>query len=188
MARVEIAQRTIQVPEHVSVHVEGRTVGVNGLLGKLQEDLSHLPVDIVQQDREITLSTRWPRKREIGMLGTASAHIRNMIKGVSEGYVFRLKAVYAHFPVTIKVEEKTRQVKIENFTGEKTPRFAPIMEGVKVTVKGEEITVEGTDLNSVSQTAANIQNATKIRKKDQRVFLDGIYVYAKSSIKTGTGA
>jgi large subunit ribosomal protein L6 len=188
MVRAGIVQRTIQVPERISVQVEGRRVAVNGPLGKLEEDLSHLPVDIVQHDREILLSTRWPRKREIGMLGTASAHIRNMMKGVSEGYVFRLKAVYAHFPVTIKVEEKTRQVKIENFTGEKTPRFAKIVEGVKVTVKGEEIAVEGTDLNSVSQTAANIQNATKIRKKDQRVFLDGIYVYAKSSLKTGTGA
>jgi len=119
------------------------------------------------------------------MLGTAAAHIRNMIRGVTDGYRFNLRTVYAHFPVTVKVDDKTKTVRIENFTGEKTPRFAPILEGVRVSVKGEEITVEGNNIQSVSQTAANIQNATRIKKKDQRVFLDGIYVSEKGSMKTG---
>ncbi len=185
MARVELLRRTIQVPEKINVSVEGRKVKVQGPLGNLEEDLSHLPVDIFMQGKEVTVTTRWPRKREVGMLGTASAHIRNMIRGVSEGYRFNLKTVYAHFPVTVKFEEKTRRVKIENFTGEKTPRYASVLDGVKVSVKGEEIKVEGNDLESVSQTAANIQNATKIKKKDQRVFLDGIYVYEKGSLKNG---
>jgi len=122
------------------------------------------------------------------MLGTAAAHIRNMIKGVNSGYKFNLKTVYAHFPVTVKVDEKSRTLKIENFTGEKTPRSAVILDGVKVTVKGEEIAVEGTSLLAVSQTAANIQNATRIKKKDQRVFLDGIYVSDKGPMKTGAKA
>ncbi len=188
MPRVEVLQRTIQVPDRINVEVSGRRIKVQGPLGNLEEDLSHLPVDIAMQGKEIQVSTRWPRKREIGMLGTASAHIRNMIRGVSEGYRFNLKTVYAHFPVTVKVEEKTREVKIENFTGEKTPRYAPILKGVKVSVKGEEITVEGTNIESVSQTAANIQNATRIKKKDQRVFLDGIYIYEKGSLKGGAKA
>jgi len=122
------------------------------------------------------------------MLGTAAAHIRNMIKGVNSGYKFNLKTVYAHFPVTVKVDERSRTLKIENFTGEKTPRSAVILDGVKVTVKGEEIAVEGTSLLAVSQTAANIQNATRIKKKDQRVFLDGIYVSDKGPMKTGAKA
>jgi large subunit ribosomal protein L6 len=182
---VEILQRTLQVPETVKLQVEGRRVKVQGPLGNMEEDLSHLPVDIALQGSEIQFSTRWPRKREIGMLGTAAAHVRNMMKGVTEGYRFNLKTVYAHFPVTVKVDEKKREVRIENFTGEKTPRHALIVEGVKVSVKGEEIVVEGNNLKSVSQTAANIQNATKIKKKDQRVFLDGIYVYEKGTLKGG---
>ncbi|HLE65245.1 MAG TPA: 50S ribosomal protein L6, partial [Candidatus Bathyarchaeia archaeon] len=117
-----------------------------------------------------------------GMLGTAAAHVRNMIKGVTKGYKYSLRTVYAHFPVTVKVDEKARTLRIENFTGEKTPRFAQILDSVKVTVKGEDIFVEGTDLKAVSQTAANIQNATRIKKKDQRVFLDGIYVFQKANM------
>src|SRR5712692_1802626 len=186
MARVEVLQRTIQVPKDIEVQIDGRKVRVQGPLGVLEEDLSHLPIEISMVGTEILISTKWPRKREVGMLGTGSAHIRNMIKGATSGYKFNLKTVYAHFPVTVKVEEKTKTLRIENFTGEKTPRFAPILDGVKVQVKGEEITVEGNNLQSVSQTAANIQNATRIKKKDQRVFLDGIYVSEKGPMKTGT--
>jgi len=102
-----------------------------------------------------------------------------MIKGVTQGYRYDLRTVYAHFPVTVKVDEKAKVLKIENFTGEKTPRYAKILDGVKVSIKGEDISVEGVDLKSVSQTAANIQDSTKIKEKDMRVFLDGIYISAK---------
>jgi len=84
----------------------------------------------------------------------------------------------------VKVDEKAKVLKIENFTGEKTPRYAKIVEGARVDVKGEDISVEGIDLKSVSQTAANIQDSTKIKKKDLRVFLDGIYVSGKGPAQT----
>ena len=187
MTRFETVQRTIQVPEGVTVEVDGKSVKVKGPLGALQEDLSHLPVIFSQTGQEVQVSVIWPRKREIGMLGTAAAHIRNMIRGVTKGYRYNLRTVYAHFPVTVKVDEKARALKVENFTGEKTPRSAQILEGVKVVVKGDDITVEGIDLKAVSQTAANIQNSTKIKKKDLRVFLDGVYVDTKTSLETPAG-
>jgi len=182
--RFETLQRTVSIPDQVSVQIEGRTVKVKGPLGSLQEDLSHLPVSIDVDDNKVRLETSWPRKREIGMLGTAAAHVRNMLKGVTQGYRYELRTVYAHFPVTVKVDEKAKVLKIENFTGEKTPRYAKIVEGVRVDVKGEDISVEGIDLKSVSQTAANIQDSTKIKKKDLRVFLDGIYVSGKGPAQT----
>ena len=182
--RFETLRRTVSIPDQVSVQVEGRTVKVKGPLGSLQEDLSHLPVSIDVDDNKVRLETSWPRKREIGMLGTAAAHVRNMLKGVTQGYRYELRTVYAHFPVTVKVDEKAKVLKIENFTGEKTPRYAKIVEGVKVDVNGEDISVQGIDLKSVSQTAANIQDSTKIEKKDLRVFLDGIYVSGKGPLQT----
>jgi large subunit ribosomal protein L6 len=182
MARFETLQRTITIPEQVSVQVEGRSVKVKGPMGSLSEDLSHLPVSLSVNQGQVRLETIWPRKREIGMLGTAAAHVRNMIKGVTQGYRYDLRSVYAHFPVTVKVDDKAKALKIENFTGEKTPRWAKILEGVKVTVKGEDISVEGIDLRSVSQTAANIQDSTKIKDKDMRVFLDGIYISGKGPL------
>ncbi len=187
MARFESLQRTIQVPDGVTVEVDAKTVKVKGPRGTLQEDLSHLPVTITHSGSEVQVSVSWPRKREIGMLGTAAAHIRNMIRGVTKGYRYNLRTVYAHFPVTVKVDEKAKALKVENFTGEKTPRSAQILDGVKVAVKGDDITVEGIDIKAVSQTAANIQNSTKIKKKDLRVFLDGIYIDTKTSLETPPG-
>jgi ribosomal protein L6P/L9E len=43
----------------------------------------------------------------------------------------------------------------------------------------DEVFISGIDIEHVSQSAANIQQACKIRDKDRRVFLDGIYVIRK---------
>jgi len=52
-------------------------------------------------------------------------------------------------------------------------------EGVLVTRKEEEknnVTIQGIDLDKVSQTCARIHQATIIQDKDLRSFLDGIYI------------
>src|SRR5260370_16796100 len=100
MVRFETLQRTIQVPDGVTVQVEGKTVKVKGPLGTLQEDLSHLPVTFTQSGREVQVSVTWPLKREIGMLGTAAAHVRNMIRGVTKGDSYNLPTLSPHFPTT----------------------------------------------------------------------------------------
>ena len=98
-----------------------------------------------------------------------------MVKGVTKGYTFKLKIVFSHFPLTVKLVSD--YLTIANFTGERNPRKVKIIGNTKVMIKGEDIIVQGINLEHVSQTAANIQNATKIRNKDPRVFLDGIYVF-----------
>jgi large subunit ribosomal protein L6 len=188
MARYETLKRNVSIPDQVNVEVEGRIVRVKGPLGSLSEDLSHLPVSMTVDKSTVQFETRWPRKREVGMLGTAVAHVRNMIKGVTQGYRYELRTVYAHFPVTLKVDDKAKALRIENFTGEKTPRYARILDGVKVQIKGEDISVEGVDLKSVSQTAANIQDSTRIKEKDLRVFLDGIYISGKGPLQAETAS
>ncbi|MEM2546448.1 MAG: 50S ribosomal protein L6, partial [Candidatus Bathyarchaeia archaeon] len=105
-------------------------------------------------------------------------HIKNMITGVSKGFTYKLKIVFSHFPISVKVQDKT--VVIENFAGERGPRKAKIIGDVKVKVSSEDIIVQGIDLEAVSQTAANIEQATKVKGKDPRVFLDGIYIYERA--------
>jgi large subunit ribosomal protein L6 len=77
------------------------------------------------------------------------------------------------------VKTKENTVSIENFTGERSPRFVKIIGDVKVSVKEDDIMVQGINLEDVSQTAANIEQATKVKSKDPRVFLDGIFIYEK---------
>jgi large subunit ribosomal protein L6 len=168
---------TVEIPEDVEGKLEGRIVTIKGEKGELVRDFSHAPIKIQLDGKTVTVQASWPRKKEAALVGTVCSHIQNMIKGVTKGFTYKLKIVFSHFPITAKIKEKT--LTIENFTGERNPRKAKIMGDTKVTVKGDDIIVQGINLEDVSQTAANIQNATKIRRKDPRVFLDGIYVYEK---------
>jgi large subunit ribosomal protein L6 len=70
-------------------------------------------------------------------------------------------------------------VYIENFTGERSPRLVKILGDTKVSVKEDDVIVQGINLEDVSQTAASIEQGTKVKIKDPRVFLDGIFIYEK---------
>jgi len=168
---------TVEIPEGVESMLDGRVITIKGEKGELTRDFSHATINIQLEGRTVTVQASWPRKKEAALVGTVCSHIQNMIKGVTAGFTYKLKIVFSHFPITVKVQGKT--LIIQNFTGERNPRKAKIMGDTKVTVKGDDITVQGINLEDVSQTAANIQNATKIKIKDPRVFLDGIYVYEK---------
>jgi large subunit ribosomal protein L6 len=168
---------TVEIPEGVDGTLDGRIVTIKGEKGELVRDFSHAPINIQLEGKTVTVQASWPRKKEAALVGTVRSHIQNMIKGVTAGFTYKLKIVFSHFPITVKIQGKT--LTIQNFTGERSPRKAKIMGDTKVTVKGDDIIVQGINLEDVSQTAANIQNATKIKNKDPRVFLDGIYVYEK---------
>ena len=180
MVLVELVQETLSIPEGVQLSIEGRKIKATGPKGTLEEDFSHMPVHFNLEGGSLRVYSSWARKREVALVGTALAHVRNMVRGVSSGFTYKLKLVYAHFPITIKVQEKERRILIENFTGEKTPRIIKIVGSAKVKVVSDELHITGNNLQDVSQTAANIQTGTKIKEKDQRVFLDGIYIFEKS--------
>ncbi|MDA4133049.1 MAG: 50S ribosomal protein L6, partial [Thaumarchaeota archaeon] len=103
--------------------------------------------------------------------------VRGLVHGVTKGYEYKMKVVFAHFPVTVKIKDDT--VIVENFMGERSPRTAKILAGCKVTTEGDDIIIKGTSLEQIGQTAANVEQATRIKRKDQRIFLDGVYVYEK---------
>ncbi|MBC7130752.1 50S ribosomal protein L6 [Candidatus Bathyarchaeota archaeon] len=173
------ASKIIEVPEDVEVSVEGRKVTVKGVKGTLTRDFSKTPVSIelMENGRKVRVWASWPRKKESALVGTVSAHIQNMITGVRKGFTYKLKIVFSHFPISVKVQDKL--VLIENFIGERAPRKAKIIGEAKVRVSGDEVIVQGINLEDVSQTAANIEQATKVKNKDPRVFLDGIYLYER---------
>jgi large subunit ribosomal protein L6 len=168
---------TVEIPENVEGTLDGRVVTIKGEKGELTRDFSHAPIKIQLDGKTVTVHASWPRKKEAALVGTVRSHIQNMIKGVTTGFTYKLKIVFSHFPITVKVVGN--HLTITNFTGERNPRKAKIMGETKVIIKGEDIIVQGISLDDVSQTAANIQNSTKIKSKDPRVFLDGIYVYEK---------
>jgi large subunit ribosomal protein L6 len=174
MRAVEVS-RTIQIAEDVEITIEGRKVTVKGQKGTLTRDFRHAPVSMEVVGKTVRIWAEWPRKKEAALAGTICSHIQNMITGVSKGFTYKLKIVFSHFPISAKVRDNT--VLIENFTGERNPRKAKIVGNARVKIQSEDIIVQDLSLENVSQTAANIEQATKVKRKDPRVFLDGIYVY-----------
>ena len=171
-------EEKVEVPKGVHITLKGTEMSVKGPNGTLTRKFEHTNVKVEVQGDHVTISCEMPRTRDKAVVGTFAAHIRNMIGGVTHGFAYDMKIVYSHFP--IKAATKGDKFIIENFLGEKAARHADILKDVKVAVKGNDVEVTGNDLEAVSQTAANIERATKIRGFDPRVFQDGIYIVEKA--------
>jgi large subunit ribosomal protein L6 len=176
--RLPEISKTIQVPDNVDVQMEGKKISFKGDKGSLTRDFSFAPIAIEGEGKTIRVWAKWPRKKEAALVGTIYSHIQNMITGVTKGYSYKLKIVFSHFPISVKLQGKT--ILIENFTGERRERRVKTLGEVKIKIEPDDIIVEGVNLEDVSQTAANIEQATRVRRKDPRVFLDGIYVYERN--------
>jgi large subunit ribosomal protein L6 len=168
-------EKEFTIPENVNVELQGKLVKVSGPKGELKKEFKYFyDIKIEKKDNKIVVSSPSDRKKVRAMVGTIIAHLRNMVKGVTEGYTYRMKVVYSHFPITVKVEGN--EVKIHNFLGESVPRVARIVGCTKVEVDGQDIIVSGIDRENVGQTCGNIEKACKISKYDRRIFQDGIYL------------
>jgi len=176
--RLPEISRTIPIPEGVVLSLEGKKVTVRGGKATLTRDFSYASVSIETDGENVRVWAKWPRKKEASEVGTIESHIKNMITGVTKGYTYKMKIVYSHFPITVKVQDS--KVVVENFTGERRPRRAKIIGDVKVKVETDDLIVTGAALEDVSQTAANIEMMTRVTNKDPRVFLDGIFVYERN--------
>ncbi|HKZ63677.1 MAG TPA: 50S ribosomal protein L6 [Thermoplasmata archaeon] len=170
-------EERVKIPHDVRIAVEGDTIRVAGGKVTLTRRLAYPRIQISVEGDELRIVCELPRRREKAIAGTYAAHVRNMILGVTKGWRYRMKIVYSHFPM--KPGVKGKDFVIENFLGERHPRKAPILGDTKVSIEGDLVVVEGPDLEAVSQTAANIEQATRIKGFDPRVFQDGIYITSK---------
>jgi len=172
----EIA-RQIEIPEGVEVSIEGSQVTVKGPKGNLSRRLSYPEIEITKEDSYLVVNSRLDRKQQRAMVGTLAAHVSNMIAGVTKGFEYKMKVVYSHFPIQLKAA--SGELVIGNFLGERKSRSARILDGVKVDVLKDEVVVTGIDKENVGQTMANIEQATRVRGFDIRVFQDGVYLVEK---------
>jgi len=175
--KLEEFQEIVEIPEGVNITMKKHMMEFQGPLGKTYKSFRKIPVDVEVKDGKVILTAQGSRKREYSILHTARSLVRNICEGLIEGYTIKMKVVYAHFPITVKVQGK--EILIENFQGERAARKTKIVGNTKVIPKGEDVVLTGEVLTDITQTAANIQLKTKVKGKDHRVFLDGIYIYEK---------
>ncbi len=181
MPKLDKISHTIPLPEGVSATVAGHDVTLAKDGKSLTREFRHPRVEVRDSSAGVEVFCNLPRRKEKALAGTWAAHLTNMARGVDSGFEYKLKAVYSHFPMTIKVQGN--EMTITNLFGEKVPRraalpWSPAEVEVKVANK-TEITVTGADREKVGQTAANIERACHIKKRDRRVFQDGIYIVSK---------
>ncbi|XP_005091935.1 60S ribosomal protein L9 [Aplysia californica] len=177
----------VKVPDNVSVTVKSRAITVKGPRGTLVRKFRHLPVDISMPQTKVLKVEKWFGKhKELAAVRTVCSHVENMIKGVTLGFLYKMRAVYAHFPINVAISNNNTSVEIRNFLGEKFARHVNMLDGVTFKPSGskDEFVLEGNDLELVSRSAALIQQSTSVKKKDIRKFLDGIYVSEKTTVVT----
>ena len=179
MVKIDRIVHTITIPEGVTADIsEDGVVTITGPKGALMRTFSSDVVELFKDGSGLVVRVDLPRRRQRALAGTWNAHLNNMVKGVSDGFTYNLKAFYSHFPMTLSVNGSTFQV--NNYFGERVPRTAHILDNVDVKVSNKvEVTVSGIDKEAVGQTAANIERCTTVKKRDRRVFQDGIYLVNK---------
>jgi len=184
------SQELLDVPEGVKVNIKSRIVSVEGPRGKLTKDLSHLAVNFgLPKKNTISIEIHHGNRKNVATLRTVRSIINNLVIGVTKGFKYKMRYVYAHFPINVNVDQNSEtdlfEVEIRNFIGEKIVRRVVMQPGVEVEIsknQKDELVLLGNSLENVSQSAADIQQVCRVRNKDIRKFLDGLYVSEKGNV------
>lgn len=174
-------ERIIEIPEGVVVSVKDNEITIRGDGKEIVRDFDLGKVKLEVKDKNIVLRIKKATRRESKIIGTVWAHLKNMIKGTKENFVYNLEICNVHFPMNVKQDGD--KVVIKSFLGETTERIAKILPNVNVEIKGNQITVSSSDIESAGQTAANLEKATRLTGKDRRIFQDGIFITNKCGRK-----
>ena len=179
MVKIDRIEHIVTIPEGANATIsEDGVVTISGPKGSLTRTFKSDFIRMSKDGADIVLQVDLPRRKQRALAGTWNAHLNNMVKGVTEGFTYNLKAFYSHFPMTLEVRGKTFNV--NNYFGEKVPRSAQILDNVDVKINNKvDIVVSGIDKELVGQTAANIERCTTVKRRDRRVFQDGIYRLSK---------
>ena len=177
-----VEKRTIEIPKGVDVKLLGPNYikiskGKNVLERKFERVTAQINID--EKAKKVEIFDYFVKRKQKAVVGTIAAHIINMMRGVQTPFVYKLKIIYSHFPISVKVVGD--KIEYSGMYGQKGKKYVPILgKDTKAKVSGDEIVIEGIDLEQVSQTAHRIEQSTRLRgkyAKDVRIFQDGIYVF-----------
>ncbi|KAG2680587.1 hypothetical protein I3843_11G106300 [Carya illinoinensis] len=185
-----LSSETMEIPEGVKIKVKAKLIEVEGPRGKLTRNFKHLNLDfqLITDDegnRKLKVEAWFGTRKTSAAIRTALSHVGNLITGVTKGYRYKMRFVYAHFPINASITNSNRSIEIRNFLGEKKVRKVNMLEGVSILrsekVK-DELILDGNDIELVSRSAALINQKCHVKNKDIRKFLDGIYVSEKGTV------
>lgn len=170
-------ERIVEISEGIEVTISENKFTIKKGEKELIRNFNMGKINAMIKDNKIILIAKGATRRESKMIGTICAHLKNMIKGINEEFVYELEICNAHFPMNVKAVEDN--IVIKSFLGETTKRIAKVLPNVNVEIKGNKITISSYNIEAAGQTAANLEKATKLTGRDRRIFQDGIYITNK---------
>lgn len=169
-----IGKNPIPIPDGVKVTLKGNEITVEGPKGKLSMNVNpDMKVIIDEENKQIRVERPTERAFHKAIHGTTAALIRNMVKGVTEGFTVVLEVHGLGYRANMKGNV------LELSLGKSHNDLYPVPKDVKIEVKGNEIHVSGIDKQRVGQVAAHIRSFRKpdpykgkgIRYKDEPIKL-----------------
>ena len=181
MVKTAFYKEELDIPKGVKVILtENHQITVKGPNGTIIKDFSHARgITMALEDNKIIISTNFPKSGTLALASTILNIIKNLIVGVKTNYQYFCKVCYSHFPCNVEVKPEKKELHVVNFLGERAPRVTKYLDNVDVKIEGDDVILIGPDKEMLGQTAANLKRCCRIKKKDPRVFQDGIYLYKK---------
>ena len=189
-----LTEEYVAIPEGVKVNIKARVVTIEGPKGKIVKNFKHVACDfkMVKLDQKIRkgphiLIQMWfGRYKQTCQVNTLRGILKNMMTGVTKGFIYKMRTVNNHFPINAGIAKDGKSIEIKNFLGGKARFNIKLNEGCKVEnskALKDELIFTGIDNQALAQSCAQISQCCDIGRKDDRKFLDGIYVQHKGVIE-----
>ncbi|CAE8599942.1 unnamed protein product [Polarella glacialis] len=181
-------EESVKVPKGLKITIKSKIVEVTGKHGSLKRDFKHLPIELWLADggKEVKARMYFAKTKQLSMLRSVCSHISNLFDGVEKKFEYKMRLVYAHFPINANIVNGGKTVEIRNFLGEKIVRTVHMLPGVlceKSASTKDELCIKGADIDLTSRSAALIHQSCLVKNKDIRKFLDGIYVSSHGTME-----
>ena len=152
-----IGNRVLNIPNGVTVTLDGNKMTVKGPKGELSKEFNK-DINIEVKENTIVCTRANENKFTKRIHGTTNALIKNMLTGVSEGFVKELETVGVGYRFAVSGNQITVSA------GYSKPVIVEIPAGITVEgVSTTELKISGIDNQKVSEFAADIR---KIRKPE----------------------
>ncbi|CAH9116395.1 unnamed protein product [Cuscuta europaea] len=182
-----LSSETMDIPEGVKIKVHAKQIEVEGPRGKLSQNFKHLNLDFqLIKDEEtgklkLKVDAWFGSRKSTAAIRTALSHIDNLITGVTKGFRYKMRFVYAHFPINASITNANKAIEIRNFLGEKKVRKVDMLDGITVLpcekVK-DELVLDG---NALSLCHGHVHLLTRNAMSRRRI--SGSSVMVSMSVK-----
>ena len=149
-----IGKQAITIPNGVTVACVDGVLTVSGSRGNLTRRVRD-EVGFTIADETVSVNPVATTRLAHALWGTYASHVRNMIKGVTEGYSRGLEI----HGVGYRAEMKGAQLELR--VGFSNPVLIDVPNDLQVSVKENNITVEGSDKERVGLFAAKVRQVRK---------------------------